>query len=105
MRVVGIKELKTRLSEYLRLVRRGEVFLVTDRDEVVAELRPPSPLAGRPEPSPAAKLEQLMVSGQVAAPRLGGDGWSWRPRSLGMAEGSAAELLDRLRSERVPGRE
>jgi len=41
MREVGIRELKNRLSEYIRLVREGEVVMVTDRGEVVAELRPP----------------------------------------------------------------
>ncbi|MFM1848818.1 MAG: hypothetical protein RL417_2292 [Pseudomonadota bacterium] len=40
MKAVGIKALKARLSEYLRLVKAGEVILVTERDEVVAELRP-----------------------------------------------------------------
>ena len=42
MRTVGIKVLKNRLSEYLRLVVAGETILVTDRDRVVAELRPPA---------------------------------------------------------------
>ena len=42
MRVVGIRELKNRLSEYLRLVQGGEEILVADRGEVVAELRQPS---------------------------------------------------------------
>jgi antitoxin (DNA-binding transcriptional repressor) of toxin-antitoxin stability system len=42
MRHVGIRELKDHLSEYLRHVREGEVVMVTDRGEVVAELRPPS---------------------------------------------------------------
>ena len=41
MRSVGIKLLKNKLSEYLRHVARGETVLVTDRDRVVAELRPP----------------------------------------------------------------
>jgi antitoxin (DNA-binding transcriptional repressor) of toxin-antitoxin stability system len=41
VRIVGVRELKSRLSEYLRLVRQGEEFLVTDRDQVVAELRLP----------------------------------------------------------------
>lgn len=51
MKTVGVRELKNRLSEYLRLVRRGERVLVTDRGEVVAELRRPGPAAperGRP---------------------------------------------------------
>ena len=41
MRVVGIKELKNRLSEYVKLAAGGEVVLVADRDRVVAELVPP----------------------------------------------------------------
>ena len=43
MRAVGVRELKNRLSEYLRLVRSGEEILVTDRGEVIAELRQPIP--------------------------------------------------------------
>lgn len=45
MRSVGIKALKAHLSRYIDLVRKGEVVLVTDRDEVVAEIRLPSRLA------------------------------------------------------------
>ena len=41
MRSVGLKILKNRLSEYVRLVASGETVLVTDRDRVVAELVPP----------------------------------------------------------------
>jgi antitoxin (DNA-binding transcriptional repressor) of toxin-antitoxin stability system len=41
MRAVGLKVLKNKLSEYVRLAAQGEVVLVTDRDRVVAELRPP----------------------------------------------------------------
>lgn len=41
MKTVGVRELKNRLSEYIRQVRSGESVLVTDRGEVVAELTPP----------------------------------------------------------------
>jgi prevent-host-death family protein len=41
MRSVGLKILKNKLSEYVRLAERGETVLVTDRDRVVAELVPP----------------------------------------------------------------
>ncbi len=47
MRVVGIKLLKNKLSEYVRLAASGERVLVTDRDKVVAEL-----IAPRPDPDP-----------------------------------------------------
>jgi prevent-host-death family protein len=36
---VGVRDLKNRLSEYLRRVRSGEEILVTYHGEVVAELR------------------------------------------------------------------
>lgn len=42
MKAVGIKNLKNELSHYLRLVKQGELVLVTDRDEVVAEIRKPT---------------------------------------------------------------
>ena len=41
MKAVAVKELKNRLSQYLREVASGEVVLVTDRGKVVAELRRP----------------------------------------------------------------
>ncbi len=43
MRAVGLKVLKNKLSEYVRLAAGGEVVLVTDRDRVVAEIVPPPP--------------------------------------------------------------
>jgi prevent-host-death family protein len=41
MKTVGVRELKNRLSEYIRQAKSGEVVLVTDRGHVVAELTPP----------------------------------------------------------------
>lgn len=41
MKTVGLRELKNRLSRYVRRVRAGEAVVVTDRGQVVAELRPP----------------------------------------------------------------
>lgn len=38
---VGIKVLKNNLSAYIRQVRKGVRILVTDRDEVVAEIGRP----------------------------------------------------------------
>ena len=39
MKVVGIEEIKDRLGEYVRLLDAGEDVLLTDRGEVVAEIR------------------------------------------------------------------
>ena len=46
MRVVGIKLLKNKLSEYVRIAASGETVLVTDRDRVVAELIAPRQAQG-----------------------------------------------------------
>ena len=62
---VGVRELKDRLSEYLRMVRRGEEILVTDRGEPVAELRQPS---NAPYTAAYPELERRARAGRV---RLG----------------------------------
>ena len=43
MRSVGLKVLKDKLSQYVRLAAAGETVLVTDRNQVVAEIVPPQP--------------------------------------------------------------
>jgi antitoxin (DNA-binding transcriptional repressor) of toxin-antitoxin stability system len=40
MRTVEIKQLKDRLSEYVRLAAAGETVVVTDRGRIAAELGP-----------------------------------------------------------------
>jgi len=48
MKAVGTKVLKDNLSKYLKMVREGETILVTDRDEVIAEIhRPTQPVPGK----------------------------------------------------------
>ena len=44
---VRIAELKSRLSEYLRRVRRGETITVLDRETPVARLEPVTPGGSR----------------------------------------------------------
>ena|SRR5579864_3236384 len=63
MKSVGLRELKNRLSEYIRAVRSGEAVLVTDRGEVVAELIPPGKGADELGAPPA--LVALARSGQL----------------------------------------
>ena len=41
MYTVGLKILKNKLSEYVRLAADGETIVVTDRGRVVAEIVPP----------------------------------------------------------------
>ncbi|MBI4545455.1 MAG: type II toxin-antitoxin system Phd/YefM family antitoxin [Gemmatimonadetes bacterium] len=68
MRVVGIKTLKNKLSEYVRLAAGGERILVTDRDRVVAELGPPA--EGRAERVADARLAEAVRKGWIAPPVL-----------------------------------
>ena len=70
MRSVGIKLLKNKLSEYIRLAAGGETVLVTDRDRVVAELGPPA-LRRSPLVSDALLLDAVR------------QGWISPPLSLG----------------------
>jgi len=66
MRAVGLKVLKNRLSEYVRMAAGGETVLVTDRDKVVAELGPPAP--GRSPLAADAILADAMRQGLVSVP-------------------------------------
>jgi len=40
MKTAGIKDLKNRLSFYLREVKKGEKILITDRNQVIATILP-----------------------------------------------------------------
>ena len=43
MKTVGLKVLKNKLSEYVRIAANGETVLVTDRGRVVVEMSAPQP--------------------------------------------------------------
>jgi antitoxin (DNA-binding transcriptional repressor) of toxin-antitoxin stability system len=68
MRAVGIKVLKNKLSEYVRLAEGGETVLVTDRDRVVAELAPPN--SGRATSVCDSLLAEAIRQGWVTPPLL-----------------------------------
>jgi antitoxin (DNA-binding transcriptional repressor) of toxin-antitoxin stability system len=72
MRSVGLKVLKNKLSEYVRLAASGETVLVTDRDRVVAELVPPQ--AGRSAFLADAQLAEAVRKGWITPPALVGGG-------------------------------
>src|SRR6516164_5507007 len=71
MKSVGLRELKNRLSAYVRELSSGETVLVTDRGEVVAELVPPG--QGGHSPEVPSALVALARSGQLTlgAPNSG----------------------------------
>jgi prevent-host-death family protein len=68
METIGIRELKSRLSEIVRAVRGGAHVLVTDRGTVVAELVPPG--VRRSDPAVPPGLARLADRGvaRIGAP-------------------------------------
>lgn len=97
MHAVGIRELKNRLSHYVRLVRAGEVILVTDHKDVVAELRPPGSAPDRSD-VPSALME--LVRRGKATLGLPREGHSLPDLPQLVPEGTAQRLLDEDRGER-----
>lgn len=97
MKSVGLRELKNRLSEYVRAVRSGEAVLVTDRGEVVAELVPAGPGTGEQGIPPGLAI--LSKRGQIT---LGASNnaemYPQLPRVLKRRR--ATELLDQERGTR-----
>lgn len=101
MRAVGIRELKNKLSHYVRLVEAGESVLVTDRGTVVAELRPPgAPGSAAPGDPVQAELSALArrhraVLGAPHDPAL------YEPRDAALpTDCDVADLLDAERGSR-----
>lgn len=97
MRAVGIRELKNKLSEYLRIVRAGETVFVTDRGKVVAELVPPGEGGRASHLSPG--LAELVREGR-ATPGGPRDPSVYRSLPRLCADGTAQRLLDEDRGER-----
>jgi antitoxin (DNA-binding transcriptional repressor) of toxin-antitoxin stability system len=97
MKTVGVRELKNRLSEYLRQVRAGEDVLVTDRGEVVAEIGPPGH-----GPSDASVPPGLVALARRGLVTLGSHGNAklYPPLPRRSRRYPAARLLDEERGER-----
>lgn len=97
MKTIGIRELKAQLSRVLREVRAGETILVTDRGQVVAEMRAPD--AGTLVESRTERvMARLASSGALRlaeSPRT-----PYRASPIRAAHGTAQELLDEAREER-----
>lgn len=93
---VGLKTLKNKLSEYVRLAARGETVLVTDRDRVVAELGPPR--EGRSPILADAVLAEAVRQGWLTPPALPASGPP--PRRPVMKFRALLEELERDRGDR-----
>lgn len=98
MKSVGVRELKGRLSHYLREVRAGETVVITDRGQVVAEINPPgtSSLPASVPPGLAALARRHLVTLGARTP-----GYQYpelRPKRRRRV--TAAQLLDEERGDR-----
>ena len=71
---------------------------MTDRDEVVAELRPPR------EPPPPTESEDTLQSladeGEITRARQAKGEWRWRTGGMGLEPGTAEAILTDLRADR-----
>jgi prevent-host-death family protein len=94
MKSVGLRELKNRLSEYVREVRSGEIVLVTDRGEVVAELLPAGQRADKS--SVASGLTAFARKGHLTTGASNGQALYPELSPL-LKRGRAAALLDEER--------
>jgi len=97
MQTVGIRELKAKLSKYLRYARKGEVVLVTDRGRVVAEIRPSGARPGRDDD--LAGVRPLIDQGLI---REGGpnDPSVYERSPVRLPPGTVKRLLDEERGDR-----
>lgn len=74
MRAVGLKVLKNKLSEYVRLVAAGETVVITDRGRPVAEIVPP-------RSKPESVIERGVREGWIR-PAVRGPDWPPKPNPI-----------------------
>ncbi|HYW33113.1 MAG TPA: type II toxin-antitoxin system prevent-host-death family antitoxin [Gemmatimonas sp.] len=97
MKTIGVRELKAQLSRVLREVRAGETVLVTDRGQVVAELRAPD--GGTFVESRTDRVFARLAS--AGAMRLAESPHQpYRASPVRASDGVARTLLDAERDER-----
>ncbi len=97
MKQVGIRELKNRLSHYVREAQAGQEIQVTDRGEAVAELLPP-----RRRRSGLDLRQQLADLARRGLVTLGvpNDPRAYRRLRRVTPAGTAKRLLDEIRGDR-----
>jgi antitoxin (DNA-binding transcriptional repressor) of toxin-antitoxin stability system len=99
LKTVGVKELKNKLSEYLREVRRGTRVLVSDRNRVVAELHEPRSGYALDDPVDP-RLAAWIADGSVTPPSAPKSPLPETPVRL--PKGTAERLLDEDRGGAGP---
>lgn len=100
METVGIRELKNRLSAYVRKVEAGDVVIVTDRGRIVAELVPPGHGGHRPDTPPG--LLEMARRGELRLPTRPNDPSLYGPMPpVDLGDETVQDMLDWLREDRV----
>lgn len=66
MSTVGVKELKNRLTQYLRRTKKGEEVIVTERGRPIALIQPIK--SAEHVVSPEARLAKLAAQGFITLP-------------------------------------
>jgi antitoxin (DNA-binding transcriptional repressor) of toxin-antitoxin stability system len=99
MKAVGLRELKARLSFYIRQVRAGRHVLVTHRGEIVAELSPPgeAPVTRGAVPEALAVLARRGLV--TLAPARNAKKTLYPELAPALRPGRVAELLDDERGQ------
>ena len=90
---VGVRELKDKLSSYVRAARRGKTIIITDRGEPVAELRPLS------SASSDDRLQELIARGLIIPPEDPNAEIPKMSGTISLPEGTAQRLIDEDRGE------
>lgn len=93
MKPVGLKVLKNKISEYVRLAAAGETIVITDRGRIVAEIVPP-----RREPE--SVIERGIREGWIR-PAIRGPDWPPPRQPIpGLTLEKLMEDLDQDREDR-----
>jgi antitoxin (DNA-binding transcriptional repressor) of toxin-antitoxin stability system len=97
MATIGVRELKARLSAYVRTVRAGEVVVVTDHGDIVAELR--RPMNPRAADGRQRRYQEAVAAGWLHTPSDSANR-SWLDGTgARLPRGTSAELLDAERGD------
>lgn len=97
MKVAGIRELKARLSAYIRAVESGETVLVTDRGRVVAQMTSPGAMIAA-DGVAELRCRKLIARGSVR-PAINPRDKSWVKARRLMNRDDVKALLDAERQE------
>jgi prevent-host-death family protein len=89
----SVRELKTRLSHYLKLAGRGEPVTVTSRGRPIARLVPPAAQKAAREPSPAEIDRRLATIPGVILPTGPKPRGSKHPFRIRKGEKTLAEIV------------